>query len=211
MDHSLTVVLPIHNCERHLRASVLDLLELAPSLFGPLAVVVVDDGSTDDTYETACELARLYPQVTVLRQSVRQGVGAALELVRNRLVVEQVVVHDGISAIDSAQLQALLCSECTDESRIEKAVPPATSTMESSGSRRFAAVRTLHDSLEHAHRSVTCFRWMQLEKRLVPRRRPPVDQQPAAQESALSGHVRAPVVPLPLASLPIGMTPLPQG
>lgn len=195
----------MHNSERQLRSAVSDILELAPSIPRPLAVVIVDDGSTDETYETACELARSYPQVTVLRQSIRQGLGAALDLVRNRLAVELVVVHDGISAIDVAQLQGLLQASGAKQTGVEKAVPPATSTLESSGSRRFAAVRSLHNHLEQVHRSATSFRWMQLEKLLVPRRSPagsPVE----AQES-----VRAMGAPIHLASLPMGINALPHG
>jgi len=190
----LTVVLPVYNCERQLRCSVLDILELAPSIPSPLAVVVVDDGSTDDTYETACELARSYPQVTVLRQSIRQGLGAALDLVRNRLAVERVVVHDGISAIDADQLQALLQTDGAHAN-------PSTSTTESSGSRRFAAVRALHNRMEQAHRSATCFRWMQLEKPLVPRRCQPTPT-PATPMPAPLEPVLASCVPVSLASLP---------
>jgi hypothetical protein len=187
----------MHNCERQLRSAVVDLLDLAPSIDRPLAVVVVDDGSTDETYETACELARSYPQVSVLRQSIRQGLGAALDLVRNRLSVEMVVVHDGISAIDAAQLQALLQSDSA--SAVERAVPPTTSTLESQGSRRFASIRTLHDRMEHAHRSAACFRWMYLEKPLVPRRCQIASVTPAQQPVLSVG------APVHLASLPMGI------
>jgi len=204
LNQLLTVILPMHNCERQLRSAVLDILDLAPSITRALAVVIVDDGSTDDTYDTACELARSYPQVTVLRQSIQQGLGAALDLVRNRLAVESVVVHDGISAIDAAQLQALLQTDSADERLVEKSIRPSTSTMESSGSRRFTAVRALHTSLEQAHRSVTCFRWMQLDKPLVPRRCA-TGRAPAAQELALDGSRQITGIPVHLASLPMGM------
>jgi len=136
LDHPLTIVLPVHNCERQLRSSVQDILDLAPAMPSPLDIVVVDDGSTDDTYETACEIARLYPQITVLRQSIRQGLAAALDLVRNRLAVERVLVHDGISVIDAGQLQTMLQSDNTEQSVVEKVAPPI-STTETSGSRRF--------------------------------------------------------------------------
>ncbi len=204
MDQPLTVVLPMHNCERQLRSSVLDILDLTSSLSQGLKIVVVDDGSTDETYETACELARSYPQLTVLRQAVRQGLGAALDLVRNRLPVEMVLVHDGISAIDVAQLQTLLRDECTIESPLGTSAQSRSFSPQSSGSRRFAAVRALHDRMEQAHRSTTCFRWMQLEKPLVPRRCQPTS--PADPQEAL---LSSPVVPL--VNLPMGMNPLPQG
>ena len=61
---------------------MLEVLELANMFADEFSIVIVDNGSTDETYETACELARTYPQIKVLRQSVRQGLGRVLEMVR---------------------------------------------------------------------------------------------------------------------------------
>jgi len=205
LDQPLTVVLPMHNGERQLRSSMLDILDLTASVSRALKIVVVDDGSTDETYETACELARRYPQVTVFRQAVRQGWGAAIELVRHRLAVERVLVHDGVSSIDVAQLQAILQSESANESPLEKAAPPRLSTTQLTGSRRFAAVGALHTRMEQVHRSATCFQWMQLEKRLVPRRCQ--TSFPADRQTELP-YLRAPVL---LTEGLLGMNPLPQG
>ncbi len=195
----------MHNCEHQLRSSVLDILDLASSATRMLKIVVVDDGSTDDTYETACELARLYPQLTVLRQPVRQGLGAALDFVRNRLAVEMVIVHDGVSTIDVAQLQTMLQAENANRNPAEKAEPVCDSAMQSSGSRRFAAVRVLHDRMEQAHRTATCFQWMQLEKPLVPRR-----CQTAAYPSGMQEEMPAKGMPIAFTNLPTGMGFVPQ-
>ena len=73
MRQILTVVLPVHNSERLLHIAIMDLLELAHEISSPIEVVIVDDGSTDETYETACEMSRMYPQLKVLRQPVRKG------------------------------------------------------------------------------------------------------------------------------------------
>lgn len=206
MDQPLTIVLPMYNRERQLRSSVMDILDLTQAMPRPVQIVIVDDGSTDDTYETACELARTYPQMTVLRQSVHQGLGAALELVRNRLTVEMVVVHDGVSAIDAAQLQTLLQEAATATGH--GANPLSTSSRESSGSRRFAAVRALHNRLEQVHRTATNFRWMQLEKPLVPRRR---SISPASISTATTETgTPAQSVPIQLVNLPLGTNPIAQ-
>jgi len=200
VDQPLTVVLPIYNCERKIRSSLLDILELVPTLACPLEIVVVDDGSTDDTYDTACELARVYPQIKVLRQPVRQGLSAALDMVRHRLAVEKVVLHDGISQINAAQLQTLLQADVVKQG---SEVPQSSSTLNSRGSRRFASVRALHDRMEQAHRCVTSFRWIQLEKPLIPRR------SSAARQRGPQDEVLAPSVPVYLANLPMGTSLLP--
>ncbi len=170
LDQPLTVVLPMVNFERQLRCSVLEVLELANVFAHEFSIVIVDNGSTDETYETACELARTYPQIKVLRQSVRQGLGRVLEMVRNNFSREMVVVHDGVSPIDIAQLKTVLNSDdCTNTELAAESMRDATG-QSSSASRRFASLRALHDSKEHVHRSLRGFCWMKLEKPLVPRR-----------------------------------------
>jgi len=171
LNQQLTVVLPMYNCERSVRSSVLDVLELAHSIATTMEVVIVDDGSTDETYETACELARAYPQVKVLRQPVRQGLGAAMELVGRRLSVDMVVVHDGAMPVDPSQLKKLLQMDSRSDASSRQSAMRETAVASSMGSRRFASVRALQQSMEQAHRRVTGFRWMQLERPMVPRRR----------------------------------------
>ncbi|MCG8449766.1 MAG: glycosyltransferase [Pirellulales bacterium] len=170
MDKSLTVVLPMHNGERHLRSAVLDLLDLAHELALAMELVVVDDASTDETYETACELARVYPQLTVLRQSVRQGLSAALTLVRNHLSPQIVVVHDGISAIHANELRALLDSNSQATAFDTNAQIPSEPAFEAVGSRRFGSLRALQENMERVRRRVSSFSWIRLEKPLIPRR-----------------------------------------
>jgi Glycosyl transferase family 2 len=170
LDQPLTIVLPVYNFERKLRSSVLEVLELAHSFTQDFSLVIVDDGSSDETYEAAFELARTYPQVNVLRQPARQGLGRVLEMVRNNLATEMAIVHDGISPIDVDQLESLLNSSAID--RVEHAAETMRDAtgQGSCGSRRLASLRTLHDDLEHAHRRLTGFCWMKLEKPLTPRR-----------------------------------------
>jgi glycosyltransferase involved in cell wall biosynthesis len=172
LNQQLTVVLPMHNMERQIRSSVHDLLDLSVLIRTPLDIVIVDDGSTDDTFETACEIARMYPQIQVLRQSFRSGLGAALELVRNRLNLDMAIVHDGVSPIDPAELKELLLNE----PQPAREVAAVANGLEARGSRRFAAVRALQQSMEIAHRAVIGFSWLRIEKPLVPRRRQVVEQ-----------------------------------
>ena len=170
LDQPLTIVLPMVNFERQLRRSVLEVLELANVFADEFSIVIVDNGSTDETYETACELARTYPQIKVLRQSVRQGLGRVLEMVRNNFSREMVVVHDGVSPIDIAQLKTVLNSDdYTNAEFAAESMRDATG-QSASASRRFASLRAFHDSMEHVHRSLRGFCWMKLEKPLLPRR-----------------------------------------
>ena len=57
LNKSLTIVLPVHNAESRLRKNVSELLELASELTAKFGVLIIDDGSTDATFEVAEELA----------------------------------------------------------------------------------------------------------------------------------------------------------
>jgi hypothetical protein len=175
LNLQLTVVLPMHNNERQIRSTVHDLLDISVMTRTPFNLVIVDDGSSDDTFESACELARMYPQVHAFRLAFRGGLGPVLELVRNRLQVEKVIVHDGVTPIDPMELKQLLMQQREGWHGREPVIE-SVENYEARGSRRFAAVRTLQHNMEQAHRKLVGFNWLRLEKPLVPRRRAIADQ-----------------------------------
>lgn len=104
---SLTVVLPVHNCERTLRSDVADVLEAAAELTSRVEVLIVDDASTDDSFETAAELARECRQVRVLRRARRQDLAKTLAEVRASIDSDVVIVHDGSSRVNPDQLRLI--------------------------------------------------------------------------------------------------------
>ena len=141
MKNPLTVVLPLHNSERQLRSSILDILELAQSAGAMIEVVVVDDGSADETYETACEMARAYPQVKAMRQPVRSGLAATLEMVGHRMSTDLVVVHDGVTPIEASQLKDFLPTAQLQGVNSRQLPMRVATSVDSVGSRRFGPVR----------------------------------------------------------------------
>ena len=112
LNKSLTIVLPVHNDELRLRESVREILDLASELTSRFEVLIIDDGSTDDTYEVAEALAAQYPQVTVERRRYRRGLGPTIEYIRRRVRSEAIIVHDGVTPIDPQQVRSLWRS-CT--------------------------------------------------------------------------------------------------
>jgi hypothetical protein len=107
LSPSLTIVLPIHNGESRLRGCVSEILELASELTPKFNLLIVDDGSTDDTFAAAEELCARYPQISVRRNRERRGLTPTLENVRRGIHSDVVIVHDGISAIDPKQVRSL--------------------------------------------------------------------------------------------------------
>ncbi len=78
MTASLSSVLPVHNTQQGLAGLVSHLLEILPELTSRFELLIVDDGSNDETPDVARELAMVYTQVLVARHPVRLGPQAAM-------------------------------------------------------------------------------------------------------------------------------------
>ncbi|TWT73735.1 putative glycosyl transferase [Posidoniimonas polymericola] len=126
MDTSLTIVLPIHNAEAQLRRNVERVLEVAAELTPRFELLIVDDGSTDDSFEIANEIAAKFPQVSVVRSGSRQGLGGTLRDVKRRAAGRVVIVHDGVSTINANELRTLYMGADDDLSIEDLRRPAAT-------------------------------------------------------------------------------------
>lgn len=104
---SLSVVLPIFNGERTLARKVSQLLEILPDLTTNFEILIINNGSTDNTEEIAFEQARLFPQVHVARHSLRRGPHGVLETGLAETANEIVFVQDEHAEIDSGKLLRL--------------------------------------------------------------------------------------------------------
>jgi len=71
-EPTVTVVVPLFNEGRSIYDTIVSLVKLDYPQ-DKLSVTVVDDCSTDDSYEWACKAAREYPNVRVLRNPVNMG------------------------------------------------------------------------------------------------------------------------------------------
>jgi hypothetical protein len=105
LTKSLTVVLPIHNGESRLRNHVRELLEVGSELTTDFKILIVDDGSTDATFEVAEELVAHYPQVRIRRHRHRRGLGPVIEYVQRNVRSDAVIFHDGVTPINYNQMR----------------------------------------------------------------------------------------------------------
>jgi glycosyltransferase involved in cell wall biosynthesis len=107
VDLSLSVVLPVHNAEATLTRHVSELLELLPDIASRFDILIVDDGSTDQTEEIAHELTRYYPQIRLVRHQRRRGAEAAVETGLRRTSGDVVFVQDEQSEISASEIRQL--------------------------------------------------------------------------------------------------------
>jgi polyisoprenyl-phosphate glycosyltransferase len=92
----LSVAIPVHNEERvlpELLARVQRVLDELP--LGPHEIVLVDDGSTDRTFEILCEAARKDSRIVAISLSRNFGHQAAITAALDHVSGEAAVVMDG--------------------------------------------------------------------------------------------------------------------
>ena len=110
MHSTATIVLPVHNRERT-RVRVLRILDLAEVLHRRVVIAIVDDGSRTARSRPPASWPASSPRSACCGSPTRAAWADALEQVRTRLGVEQVVAHDGVTAIDLDELAHLLSTE----------------------------------------------------------------------------------------------------
>jgi len=107
LERSLSVLLPVHNAQSTLAATVHKFLDVLPELTGPFELVVADDGSTDATIEVADELAVRYPQVVAVRRAIRRGRAATLRTALDRSTGDVLLLEDEDSRVPLSELRRL--------------------------------------------------------------------------------------------------------
>ncbi len=74
----LSVVVPAYNDAQRLRENLPRLHEYVAGLGEPGEIIVVNDGSTDDTAQVVMELARSYREVRLIHRDQSRGKGASV-------------------------------------------------------------------------------------------------------------------------------------
>lgn len=155
LNKSLTVVLPVYNGETRLRKSVNDILELASELTSQFGVLIIDDGSSDDTYEVAEELAAHYPQVKVHRHRQRRGLGSAIDYAQRRVRSDAIIMHDGVTPIDAREIRTLWKGWIA-QSPADNATVAKTTSMQGSMA-ELAGLSAVHSAMERVHARIIGF------------------------------------------------------
>jgi glycosyltransferase involved in cell wall biosynthesis len=78
INRSLSVVLPAHNEEEAIAATVHEVIETLSTWMLDFEIIVVDDGSQDSTGAIVDTMDKTHPYLKVIHHSVNMGYGAAL-------------------------------------------------------------------------------------------------------------------------------------
>jgi glycosyltransferase involved in cell wall biosynthesis len=100
----LSVVIPAYNESATILAAVQAVLRQECVL----EIIVVDDGSTDDTLAIASNIARAEPRVRLLQHNRNQGKGAAVRTGLKSATGEYVIIQDADLEYDPADYSTIL-------------------------------------------------------------------------------------------------------
>ena len=172
----LSVVVPAYNESARLPATLVRLRDYLDAAGEPYQVIVVDDGSSDGTADTAEATASAWPQMCVLRLPRNMGKGAAVRAGMLAATGEHRLFTDAdlsapieelpkLRARLSPSCQVVIGSRAVAGSVIEEHQPGRRETMGRVYNRllQFVALRGLHDTqcgfkLFTAAAAEACFR-----------------------------------------------------
>ena len=107
-QNSISVFFPVFNDQATIGDLVKDALSVLPSFTDDYEVILIDDGSTDDSGAIADELARAFAQVKVIHHAQNQGYGAALRTGFQNATGDLIFYTDGDGQYDVHELALLI-------------------------------------------------------------------------------------------------------
>lgn len=104
---TLTIVFPALNEGAHIKQTLTDIYFAAKKVLDAFEIIVVDDGSTDNTYAIASSLQdKLASEIKLIRKETNEGVAAALTTALNLARFQYItwIPSDGAYRIDEIEL-----------------------------------------------------------------------------------------------------------
>jgi len=104
----LSIMVPVYNERHFVKESLRRVLALESPLISSLEVIVVDDQSTDGTWEILQRLAAQEPRIVLLRNEHNLGKGAAIRKAIEHSTGDVSIIHDADLEYDPQDIPSLL-------------------------------------------------------------------------------------------------------
>lgn len=104
----LTVFFPVHNDERTIRQVAEKAIRVCKELASSYEVIIIDDGSPDDSGKIADQLAKKYPHLRVIHHEKNLGYGAAVKTGFKNSKYEWICFTDGDDEYDIEDLRKMV-------------------------------------------------------------------------------------------------------
>lgn len=104
----LSIFFPFWNEEKNIEPVVLSAMEIAPKIANKWEIIMVDDGSADNTYETGKKLALKHKNLQIISHSPNRGYGAALREGFTNAKYKYIVFNDGDGQFDFSQVSRFI-------------------------------------------------------------------------------------------------------
>lgn len=108
LKKNISFFFPVFNDEATVKKMVVDAIRVLESVADQYEIIIVDDGSLDDTAKIADEMAKKYPQVKVIHHLYNIGYGAALKTGFATCKYDLIFYTDGDHQFDLGELTKLL-------------------------------------------------------------------------------------------------------
>jgi glycosyltransferase involved in cell wall biosynthesis len=118
VNPSLSLVLPVRNAEQTLAENLLHVLDVLSDLTDRFEVLLVDEGSTDQTIDLAHDLAVEYPQLRIARPLTEIADSRMVEAGVAQTTGDVVVVQNPHSAFSPSHVRRLWESNAYENSLV---------------------------------------------------------------------------------------------
>jgi glycosyltransferase involved in cell wall biosynthesis len=105
----ISVIFPAFNEEANIRCTIEAAIKVLPKVARRWEIIVVNDGSTDDTALVCDQLRALYSEVKVIVHQQNRGYGAALKSGITSANYDLIFFSDSDGQFDFNELQQLIC------------------------------------------------------------------------------------------------------
>lgn len=172
VSRSLSLILPVRNAEHQLAGAVARVLDILPDITRSFEILIIDQGSSDQTLEIAEDLATEYPQIRVGCAVNSDAVQFGIQQSRGEVVIS----HDGQSELNVEELSRL-CNSARSQTIPAGIGRDALSSSKSWRAQSAAAQHRgitpalrMHDrdAIARLRRSVAAVQQMNFHQRAVP-------------------------------------------